>query len=285
MLTMSRSWYLRTMLLLIVGLSASCSSGSAVESLPLDAILELPPEDEHRARWEQIERDKQDCMAGEGFEYIPHVQARFDAGGSSVHVRGALIRDEHREWVEANGYGLAASVIESNDFNDSDPNLDLRRALAQAAAEAYDSAFDLCTTQAQSEAGFDTRYVDIATEVSHLVAELETEIVSDPRLDDRTRIWAECMSLRGHSYRRLSDPRDDIAERLHAVQTDPPEQAKLLFEDLLRQEIALAVDDLDCRVESGADETLSAVSSEADAEFVDRHHELLGEYYSDRHGS
>lgn len=278
-------------LLLAAWLVASCSPPQGEIAPPndifetLNDVLALPSETQHQERWEAIEEDKRVCMNEAGFEYIPHAQPRFAVGGSAISARSALISEITREWVEANGYGLTARLIESNAFNDSDPNLTTRRALDPGDAESYEAAFSQCAIQAQAKAGFDEHYVEMATELGQLVAELEAEIISDPRLEDATHRWAECMDRGGRSYQRLSEPRDEIAERLHETQEEKTEEAEASYEDILMEEVALATADLDCRIEAGADEILSIVMKEADADFADQHRALLEEYYATRHGS
>lgn len=278
-------------LFIVAWLAASCSASQGGNTTTNDTfatlndVLELPPERQHQETWEAIEENRTECMNEAGFDYVPHVQPRFAVGGSAINARSALISEETREWVEANGYGLTARLIESNAFNDSDPNLATRRALGPGEAELYDAAFRQCAIQAQAEAGFDEHYVEMATELSQLVAELEAEIVSDPRLEDATHRWAECMDNRGHSYQRLSEPRDEIGERLHETQEEKAEEAEASYENLLKEEVALAAADLHCRVEAGADDILSIVMKEADADFADQHRAMLEEYHAIRHGS
>lgn len=265
----------------------SCAPGSGDDHLAIDSLVEQPPEAEHRQRWDQIEEHKQSCMAQEGFEYIRHVQPRFKVNSSEGRLRGALITGGDRERVEAYGYGLTAGVMESNEWYTSNPNNEIQRALDPGESDAYTEAFDRCAIEAQQESGIDVNeiYVDLSAQVTQLIGDLEAATVSDPRLDEATERWAECMSERGHRYRRLSDPRDAIMRQLSSLKPDEQEDAVRLYENLLAEEVALAVDDLDCREESGVDDVLPKVVQEADADFIDRHRDLLEEYYAIRTGS
>lgn len=277
---------------IIVVALAACSSGSEDAGLTIDDVVELPPDETHRQRWEGIEEHKQACMAEEGFQYTPHVPPRFTANSAKALVRGALIVGEDRERVERHGYGLATGTIESTEFFGADPNRALRSTLSREEDLEYSEAFGQCTTEAQEAAGIDQHYLERSMQMTVLISELETEIISDPRLAGVTEQWAACMNERGHSFRLLSDPRDEIVSRMNAFMPqeleDPEaerEETARFYARLLDEELELAVDDLDCREESGVADVLPEVMEEAEAEFLDQHGDLLAEVHAIRSGS
>lgn len=269
-----------------------CSSASESAELTVDDLVEAPPEETFRDRVETIEESKQTCMTDQGFEYVTHVQPRPTVNSAKALIRGALIVSEDREVVEQHGYGLAAGIIESNEFFDSDPNRELRATLSQQESLEYVEVEAACTFEAQEAAGIGERYLDLSMQVTMLISELETEIITDARLAESTEFWAGCMNEKGHAFRTLSDPRDEIASRLNAFLPDgsldeEAERAErdVFYASLLEEEVELAVDDLDCREESGVAEVLPEIMEEAEAGFLDRHGDLLAEVYAIRTGS
>lgn len=261
-------------------LAAACGSGSGEDRLTLDEIVTGPSDEVFAAREEQAEEHRRACMAEAGFEYAPHPQPRFTVNSGRARSLGALITAEDRAFVEANGYGLIAALIEENEHFLTDPNFEIRNRLSMGEAQAYGEAHADCALEARNASGFDEAYVDLALQVNALIPELETEILSDPRLAEATERWAACMGERGHSFRRLSDPRDTVASWYEDI-----DSADLDYERLAADEVALAVDDLDCRAGSGVDEVLPEVIEEAEAGFMERHGDLLEQYHAIRTGS
>ena len=252
----------------------------------------MPSEEAHRERWESVEESKQTCMAEVGFQYVPHVQPYPTVNLTKAFVRGALIVGEDREVVERDGYGIAAGIIQSNEFFASDPNRELRRALSTGEFLEYEEAFANCATEAQETAGIGETYRNLSMQLTTLISELETEIISDPRLAGVTERWAACMNERGHSFGRLSEPRDEVVNRMNTFLPDESldeeatrEETDVFYARLLEEEVELAVDDLDCRDESGVVEVLPEVMEEAEAGFLDRHGELLAQMDDLRTGS
>jgi hypothetical protein len=272
--------------LVMAGLAA-CSAGSGPGGVSVGDVVEQPPEAEHQRLQEQIEEDKRACMAEEGFRYIPHPQPRYEVSSSKAQLRGALITARDRAWVETYGYGLTAGLTEANEWFYSNPNVEIQRSLDRAESESYSEAFDRCAIRAQEDAGIDIsgEYLELSMQVKQLVGELEEVIVSDPRLAEATERWTECMNERGYSYTLLSDPRDDIATRVYSLMPDTWEEAEKLYSSVSDEELSLAIDDLDCREASGVDDVLPVVIEEVDADFVDRHAELLARYSAIRIGS
>jgi hypothetical protein len=285
-LAMAQSRIARSvMTLLMLVLVAGCSSGSDDAELTIDDLLGLPPEDDFRQRQERLEEHIRDCMAEGGFQYIPHPQPRYTVNLAKALIRGALIVSDDREGVETHGYGLAAGIIESNEWFDSNPNREISRALSGGELVAHSEAFDRCAREAREADGRDDQYFELSAQVNQLISELEAMIISDPRLAGMTEQWAACMNERGHSFRGLSEPRDEVMNRISAFSPDEPEEAAPFYARLLEEELVLATDDLDCREESGVADVLPGVVEEAEAAFLDQHGELLAEVHAIRTGS
>jgi len=99
------------------------------------------------------------------------------------------------------------------------------------------------------------------------------------------------MSDKGHSFQRLSGPRDEIVSRVNSFvpgEVDDlaaeREEKRSFYANLLEEERELAVDDLDCREMSGVVEVLPDVIEELEADFVDRHGGLLADVHAVRTG-
>lgn len=271
----------------LAGLIWSCSADpESEEVLTINAVVEEPPSDASNELRGRIEERKVACMAEAGFEYQPYMRPRFEVSSSKARVRGALLTESDREWAQTYGYGLTASWEEEAAWFDANPNKSIQQAFSPAEAATYGEAFDVCASMAQEEAGISlASFIELSIQVDRLLADLETQIMTDPRLADATESWVECMAQEGHNYRRLTDPRDALASRLFSFAPDEREDAVEFHASVKSEEIQLAIEDLNCRTASGISDQLPTVIEEADSDFVEQNRELLQSYYDARLGS
>lgn len=205
--------------------------------LPVFGFSDAP--EQAQAYYERQERRVQEliaqCMAAEGFEYIPAVRP------TPAFASGAFDRVEYaREW----GFGITTFFGEETELFGAgeewtDPNEAIVAALSDSERQAY---YDTLyappgplepptpgTDGAGAEAGTDTgaetevfegfgegcqdqAYEEVYAdqEFTELVEQLDLEsmwerVEADPRMSDLTDEWSRCMADRGYDY---DDPND-----------------------------------------------------------------------------
>jgi len=246
-----------------------------------------------RQQAEELELRRQEimaqCMNEKGFEYIPHV-AIF--GGATDQ---GDIRPDDRDWVEQWGYGIVNTPSGSSRFFSvfadempANPNQGIWDNLSAAEAPLYWEALygpppeptefiqGVAISTGASEIGGCLRQAELEVP-RNLMASSEFELLSEalnhfntdfennPEVVAADNDWANCMANRGHTglTRQVDAERRTHNRFLDQFPTrasrNPSSPAVIEFQE---QEIAIALNDLDCR------EQTDYRSRVADARFV-----------------
>lgn len=229
-----------------------------------------------------------DCMAAEGFEYIPvSPEALRTAMDSNSQPAGFSDKDTFRSTF---GYGISTLwEVEAaqGGMSIGDTNASIRDALSTADRSAYDTALtggDLGGTQAIaldredlsfaggcSRQALDTVFPEDNVQQGQLNPEdaAGEKANQDQRVIDAAITWSSCMADSGYTYEAPKAVETDIEARLDVIVTDVPtaSDAPLEFdrpalEALQAEEITLAQADHTCQIDTGYSEISDAVNAE-----------------------
>ena len=297
----------------------SGADGAATEEGPLSKMFTAAWGDFDQAHFDkqqvEIENLVAECMAAEGFEYVPQ-----DTSSMTVTVSEEDFADRNTaEWVAKNGYGMTmgmGSESEDPDEEDAspgwiDPNSDYVASLSEGEQTAYYEALsgvqnmemteeDMdeyvynweeggCYGSAQHEVSGDEQdlYSDPKFEdLNESISELYMSVQTDPRVTEASAKWADCMADAG--YDEFTSP-DDAMTSLNEAQnelyswegevdeeyTGPSDAAIAEFREL---EIATAVADFACKQEADLDKISQKVQFELEEAFVKDHKAAIDEY-------
>ena len=301
--------------------SQSEDTASADEVGPLEVYFAALWDDEE---WSQEMMDQQDlrreeliaeCMAKEGFEYIPNS----NTGGTLVYsddVEGPAW--DSLEFAEQYGYGVvdwpgSNEIEEIGDTEYFDPNEDYVGSLSESEQDAYYETlygapveYDDSFTEMDEEV-FDYNWEDngcwgwadneINKEDSSAAAwedpefedlfldmeELWTGIENSPDITAASAEWAACMEAAGFpglsepaDARNLIDQRlDEIYESASTPDGEWSEPSAEALEELRIEEITLATADWKCKDQVNYFERLQKADFAAQQEFVDTHRDAL----------
>ena len=270
---------------------AGCSDGakpattSEIEAGPLGKILETvwgpPSQEDFNRKQDEIEKLVADCMAAEGFTYIPMV----------VHSTGSFTEEDAaeqntKEWAAKNGYGMLGveEVPEEPDPEAEptqdwvDPNADYMNSLSEAEMAAfeaalYGTAWDVteeemmdedfvyswenngCQGAAQHEVLDDNLYDDPRfTGLMASIEEVYSEARTAPEVLAAAAKWSDCMADAGYTglttiddaWQSVNEAQSELYgwEDAEADPSGPSDEEIATFREL---EIATAVADFDCR--------------------------------------
>lgn len=268
----SRRWRVAALASALVLLLAACGENDESGSADGDAvsaeggfsspIAEFLGEDTFdfsdpeaaEARYLEEERARQDliaqCMADQGFEYVAFVP---DTGFGFVETDGLEYGSD--EWVAKYGFGISTtwfsqeevgSNLVGNDYGDfadafdSDPNNEIREAMTDAEAEAYDTALygdqsffeiDESLTEEEAEAQFEDFEPDFESmgcqgqaynesdgntaafyqEFDDDLEAMYERMEADPRVQQVENEVGECMAGKGLDYTTI----DEVTERFY----------------------------------------------------------------------
>lgn len=267
-------------------------------------------ERESRAHEEAIAR----CMADEGFEYVPYVQAVFQwnvvAGGVAIVSAGAGTLPDlpPDEFAAQYGYGLSTRDASEVEDTDVDPNAAIVDAMSIPERVAYyqallgaDQSLDdqgrpnaempgdpqSCWEQAATEVWGDQSASPASDQVLAAfaplldqIAAIEDQIAADPRMVAENTAWSTCMADAGFpGYTDLNAPQSDVAARARDVMgtaMDPANADPDELADLQHFEIAIATADNRCR--EGYGDTYWQVRHDIETRFVEQHRTELEQY-------
>ena len=178
-----------------------------------------------------------ECMAAEGFEYIPYVPS--DVGGGFIEEEW-----DEETWVKENGFGVATWVVNEESFVAdyeeevaNDPNQAIVDAMDELERDEYyrllhggqpeiientpDEEIEAMTPEEQ-QAFFDKAYRDweqdgcynqaweenfnedaaqaFYEEFNDDLEAVYTDVESDPRIVEAQNTWSSCMSDAGYTY-------------------------------------------------------------------------------------
>lgn len=217
---------------------------AAYADMPLQQLLGMSGDpEEQQEQWAEQERAVQaaiaECMAAEGFEYIP-VDMSSSTGFSSDWPGSDLTP---REYAEQYGYGISTTYEENlnsvpvPEDMPEDPNMEIIEAMSPGEQEAYYTALygaspDVdptaeeqeveyegpqgCYGEAYEESGQDginAVYTEFEDEINDLYERLE----ADPRIVELEAAWVECMADAGYRFTERFEPYDEISTRMEPL--------------------------------------------------------------------
>lgn len=232
---------------------------TSAEDMTVDEITELlfPTFDENsiadqEAQWQDQERQSQaliaECMAEQGFEYIPvDYSSQISFGGVDEGLDY-----ESREYAEIYGFGYFTWDLfgEEEAFEEGagdfvDPNQAYVDGLSEGAQQAYYDALygEQPDFSGLSEEEIDQMYEDnpemfqpqgcqgeafeatnefaqmqdVYLALEDAFEELYQRVESDPRVAAWQREWAECMSGKGHTFATVDEIYEALNERWETV--------------------------------------------------------------------
>jgi hypothetical protein len=290
--------------------------------------------EEERQQHYQIQDLIVTCMSEAGFEYTPEpfYGDRQDDFEDPYEEVWKLQQEDPEAFAREYGYGFTtidyeSDVIETPDASD-DPNWAYRESLSPAAQEEYDKALwgdweayeeqleeagedeavetfepGGCSDEAYQEVygdrgeGEQDQFEDLFNEWDTLYERIE----DDPRMDEATQAWSDCMADAGYpGLEDLYDGQNQVSERqselygwddegvlpepieegdgetpspVESVEPDPAE-----LEELRQFELDIAVADYTCRQEHDIDGIERAVRYEHEEQFIEDNREQLEAY-------
>lgn len=239
-------------------------------------------------RQTQVEDLIRDCMAAEGFEYVPvSPEALRTAMDSNSQPPGFSDKDTFRSTF---GYGISTlweAEAAQGGMSIGDANAAIRDALSPADRSAYDNALtggDLGGTQAIaldredlsfaggcSRQALDTVFPEDNVQQGQLNPEdaAGERANQDQRVIDAAVAWSSCMADSGYTYEVPKAVETDIEARLDVIVADVPTAAdgplefdRAALEALQAEEITLAEADHTCQVDTGYADIADAVNTE-----------------------
>jgi hypothetical protein len=216
----------------------------AYADMPLQQLLGMSGDpEEQQEQWAEQERVVQaaiaECMAAEGFEYIP-VDTSSSTSFSSDWPGSDLTP---REYAEQYGYGISTTYEENMssapmpEDMPEDPNMEIIEAMSPGEQEAYYTAlygaspdFDPTAEEqeveyegpqgcygeayeATNQGGVNAVYSELEDEINDLYERLE----ADPRIVELEAAWVECMADAGYGFTERFEPYDEINTRMEPL--------------------------------------------------------------------
>lgn len=245
----------------VAGCGAGDDKGSSPEESPMGALDKMFEEaygewDEEasNAKQMQIEELQAECMAEEGFEYIPVDWAAMNGGSAAIAVEEDDIPWGTLEFAEQWGYGITTNPWEDSeepidpptDGGYEDPNMEIVNAMSETEQQAYyaalygeqsqepiDSEGEYvqpsweemgCSGYAQHEVygdsafgGGDDPFAELMDEMNRMYEDIQ----SDDRILETESEWASCMADAGHpNLAKVGDAEQTIYEQVDPIWND-----------------------------------------------------------------
>lgn len=218
---------------------------------PFGQGTEVPwSSDEQREQQRRFEEAVAECMAEEGFEYVPAL------GDDQLRAYEEAAALPTEEFVKQHGYGFTFGYLDSGGESTRDPNQEIREALSPGARDAYDAAMwgdavevidaggttvlrqvpsdeaprsaeDArgCQQQARKDVyGSETPTVGEIPFRTLLddIFQLYQRVEDDPEVAEAARAWSECMADAGYpGFEAVADARRSVLERLSDLVLGP----------------------------------------------------------------
>ena len=191
----------------------------------------------------QAQQQVAECMAAEGFEYVPYVPNFDDVG-----FGGAATEEE---FIEEYGLGITRDLLEQPSFEDGelppeledDPNYAIREGMTAEEQLAYDVALhgeqpdidfenmteeeidaffqdfrpDGCYNNAYEELFDHEASTEFYEEFGEEIDAMYQAAQADPRVADLQTNWSECMSGLGYDFQEENDAHIFILRRLEEI--------------------------------------------------------------------
>jgi hypothetical protein len=304
------------------GSTPSAPSGGQLQTSLLDHYLgvgrstDAGDDDEAAAR--KVEEAIAQCMAKQGFEYVPDPHTftvtGTTGGAQIISMDNPTFPNLPPDQFAARfGYGISTAPPTSSKPDPGDQNEKIVHGMSVAERVAYyhalygkdirlDSRGDLTSSitsddnscdgrgdatrpDAQAEQSREQKIERVQTSYQSLldqVKDLQDQELADPRVTAATQKWSACMASAGFpGYRAVSGPADRIRKRALALMGpgfDPSGVDPTTLAALRREEVSLAVADEHCH--QAWDETLQAVREDLEAQFVAQNVTELKSYRS-----
>lgn len=266
-------------------------------------------EEEMQAEYAQQEMRVQEltaeCMAEQGFEYIPVDPASY--GGVSFS-EDEEFDPESEDYISQYGYGITtydeemAEEIPEEDIPE-DPNMEIVDAMSQAEQEAYyealygpmpteeeidsDEAIEWepqgCSGEAQQAVYMgedqnpweDPQFQELMDAINTFYEDLENA----PEFAELDAEWSSCMADAGYAgFAKQRDAEESIwtdADAIWSAQGGSGEVDETAMTELREREIATALADFSCRQQTDYRQRQLEVQFEKEQEFVDQWREEI----------
>ena len=275
-----------------------------------------PPSPEKSAATDALrERRIRQCMEEAGFQYIEHpLTPGFYRAHMMVSRNTSLTVQENAEYALRYGYGWTEQIIAAQLQFGPDPNADVYLTLDEASQIRYGYTMDECRMKVMEKEGYRGNINEL---LSRQLDELDGRILTHHKVLALLPDWSDCMNDKGYTYHTLTDPVEDIKQRInratrgeddhghhHGPDThthtgpDTGNQDHALDDAILRErawqgaverlreiqpeEIAIALADLECRERTGLFDALAEVREELEDEFDRDNASLLAEISAGR---
>lgn len=263
----------------------------------------------------EIEEAVADCMAEEGFEYVPVL----DNGSTVVTSDDEDEWDpDSRDWVAQYGYGFVnypgRDDAPSEDEVFEDPNQEYLESLSESEQTAYNEAlhgpmpteeeyaemeesgempeYDWTTAGCYGAAsnavyGDDPGSSDEHQPLMDAMSAMWEDAQGHPDMADLDAAWASCMADAGHSgFSTQQDAQQSIMDEQNAAweNQEVPEDGEWVepdFTELGEREIEVALADFDCRDELDYADKQLDVQFELEERFIEEHKAELDAYLAD----
>lgn len=293
----------------------SDDAASGFGSGPLDAYFERIYGGMDENVWQDQQREVEElvaeCMAEQGFEYVP---VDYASMSQPAVAEESEVEWGTREFAEQYGYGMTSwpgmdeEPLPEEDMGWEDPNQAYVEAMSDTERDAYyvalhgemtgpepgeEEEWEYDWTQAgcqgSSQHAIEEKYGLGGEEMTALQEEMEqlfTQIEADERITALTAQWSECMADAGYTgLASMDDAQNALMEQQNAIYdevygqdvVEESEWEKLEAEvekrtaELREAEIATAVADFDCQDEVGFEKVRVEVTNEYQQTFVDAH--------------
>lgn len=286
---------------------AGCTPGQTTSDTEYGPIAEFfgaswglgEDEEEMTRRVQEDERERQEivaeCMAGEGFEYVPDTQT-----GMISFSSGDEWSPDDREWVSRYGYGIVDWPGRDEISDDAgeewvDPNQDYLQSLSESEQLAFsealsgpmptdeqmedpdffnDPANQGCWGQAQEQLSQNDPWSMAEFQPTvELLNSFYMTSADDPRFADLNLAWSTCMDEAGYpGLTRQFDAQERLYQEQTALYEENPEgldDGSPQMQDFQEREIAQALADLDCREQTDYRETYSEIQFALEEQFLE----------------
>jgi hypothetical protein len=275
------------------------------EDSPLNAYLSGAYAERDQAYWDdfqrQVEELSAECMAEQGWEYVP---VDYSQTGGGVSFDGEEWKPDEREWVEQYGYGavrypgyeeMNTPIVDGPEF--VDPNADYLATLSESEVTAYyEALYGPTPSEEDMESGsFEWRWEDSgcngwathelqgedpmqSDEFAPLMTAMQEfweSQSSAPAIAELDRAWSTCMAEQGEpGFTQRFEAQDSIYTELNAVyetQTEGIDLDDPALVAIWEREVALALIDLDCRERTDYTQEQLRLQFEAEEQFITDH--------------
>lgn len=257
-------------------------------------------EEEYAAQDREVQELVAECMADEGFEYIPVDMTQYTTFSDDMEDM------DTEEWVSQNGYGFNMSSESASEESEmpEDPNQDYVESLSTNEQTAYyealygpgpsddeieeDGSYEYNWEEAgcQGAAEYEVRGDMMGDQdefgpLFDAMTEMYEQARTDPGLADVNAEWASCMADAGYAdFAQPEDAMNDAMEASNALWEEsggdtPSDEA---MAEARETEIEIALADFRCKEKVDYDDRSLEVQFALEEQFIEDHREELEAY-------